>query len=214
VKNISASHTSSSRSSVENGSGSTPATSVAITPVESDGNRPNKRVSASARAVELRASTMSLGTQRGRKRAPSNFTKEDIDEALARALQAEEYRAINPKRQKISPDEGMSDEDDITEYETSGFESPDSEHEKVRRLDKNGKKSYSGPRTVPGSDYEGDMLDSDDESIFMSEEETPPPPSPARNFKARNPRPRKGTQVSTVGKPFWMSNRVGRKPFL
>lgn len=209
VKNLSASHTSSSRSSVENGSGSTPATSVAITPVESDGNRPNKRVSASARAAELRSSTMSLGTQRGRKRAPLSFTNEDIDEALARALQAEEYRAINPKRQKIFPDEDMSDEDDITEYGTSGFESPDSEYEKVRPRDKNGKKIYSGPRIVLGPDSEDDMLDSDDESMFMEEEALPPPP--ARNLNARNPRSRKGTRVSTIGKPFWMSNRAWRE---
>lgn len=218
VKNLSASHTSSSRSSVENGSGSTPATSVAITPVESDGNRPNKRVSASARAAELRSSTMSLGTQRGRKRGLSGFTKEDMDEALARALQAEEYRAINPKRQKRSPDEDMIDEDDITVYGTSGFESPDSEYEKARPRDKNGKNIYSGPRIVLGPDSEDEMLDSDtldseDELMFMSEEEVPPPPPPARNVNARNPRSRKGTRVSTIGKPFWMSNRVSRKPF-
>ncbi|OJJ81120.1 DNA repair protein RAD16 [Aspergillus glaucus CBS 516.65] len=216
VKNLSASHTSSSRSSVENGSGSTPATSVAVTPVESDGNRPNKRISASARAAELRSSTMSLGTQRGRKRGPSGFTKEDMDEALARALQAEEYRAINPKRQKLSPSEDVSDEDAITEYGTSGFESPDSEYEKVRPRDKNGKKIYSGPRIVLGPDTEDDMLDSDmldseDELMFMSEEEVPPPPPPARNVNARNPRSRKGTRVSTVGKPFWMSNRAWRE---
>lgn len=211
VNNLSASHTSSSRSSVENGSRSTPATSVAITPVESDGNRPNKRVSASARVAELRSSTMSLGTQRGRKRAPLNFTKEDIDEALARALQAEEYRAINPKRQKISPGEDMSDEDDITEYGASGFESLDSEYEKVRSRDKNGKTTYSGPRIVLGPDSEDDMLDSDDESMFMEEEATPPPP--ARKLNARNPRSRKGTRVSTIGKPFWMSNRVSVSTF-
>lgn len=161
---------------------------------------------------------MSLGTQRGRKRGPSGFTKEDMDEALAHALQAEEYRAINPKRQKLSPSEDVSDEDAITEYRTSGFESPDSEYEKVRPRDKNGKKIYSGPRIVLGPDTEdgmldSDMLDSEDELMFMSEEEVPPPPPPARNVNARNPRSRKGTRVSAVGKPFWMSNRVSGKSF-
>lgn len=157
---------------------------------------------------------MSLGTQRGRKRGPSGFTKEDMDEALARALQAEEYRASNPKRQKLPPDEDVSDEDAITEYGTSGFESPDSEYEKARPRDKNGKKIYSGSQIVLGTDSEDDMLDSEDELMFMSEEEVPPPPPPpARNVNARNPRSRKGTRISTVGKPFWMSNRVSVKPF-
>lgn len=160
---------------------------------------------------------MSLGTQRGRKRGPSGFAK-DMDESLARALQAEEYRAINSKRRKLSPGEYVSDEDAITEYGTSEFESPDSEYEKVRPRDKNGKNIYSGPRMVLGSDSEdeildSDMLDSEDELMLMLEEEVPSPPPPARNGNARNPRSRKGTRVSTVGKPFWMSNRVSGKAF-
>ncbi|KAF9884115.1 DNA repair protein rad16 [Aspergillus nanangensis] len=101
---------SSSAASVEtSGDGSneynTPDTSVIVTPAESDAGRSKKRVSASTRAQELRSSTISLGTRQGSKRtfaATSDSPTETSDEALARALQAEEYRAPLFKRQKTS----------------------------------------------------------------------------------------------------------------
>ncbi|KAL2215293.1 putative DNA excision repair protein Rad16 [Thermoascus aurantiacus ATCC 26904] len=85
----------------------TPATSVAVTPADSETNKPRKRVSASARARELRSSAFSLSTARGLKRDASvlsadDSTIESSDAALARALQMEEYQRTGVKRQKLS----------------------------------------------------------------------------------------------------------------
>ncbi|KAA8642144.1 DNA repair protein RAD16 [Aspergillus tanneri] len=89
---------------------------------------PKKRVSASARARELRSSTMSLNPQRRRKTAltvntASDSASEASDAALARALQIEEYQSLPSKRRKVS--EGIkseikdSDDDSIlTELES------------------------------------------------------------------------------------------------
>ncbi|RAL06273.1 DNA repair protein RAD16 [Aspergillus ibericus CBS 121593] len=76
---------------------STPATSIAVTPAESDVSRPGKRVSASTRARELRSSAMSLHAPRGLKRSSTALSAglvgfEDSDAALARSLQAQEYQ--------------------------------------------------------------------------------------------------------------------------
>jgi len=85
----------------------TPATSVAVTPADSETNKPRKRVSASARARELRSSAFSLSTARGLKRDASALSADDStiessDAALARALQMEEYQRTGVKRQKLS----------------------------------------------------------------------------------------------------------------
>lgn len=99
----------------------TPATSVAVTPAESDIGRSKKRVSASARAQELRSSNMSLGAKRGVKRSAATgtdnyFTPENADAALARNLQLQEYQQKIPKRRKTSnngfPEIGGSEDDD------------------------------------------------------------------------------------------------------
>ncbi|OJJ57795.1 hypothetical protein ASPSYDRAFT_47020 [Aspergillus sydowii CBS 593.65] len=98
----------------------TPATSAAVTPAESDIGR-SKRVSASARAQELRSSNMSLGAKRGVKRSAATetddyFTPENADAALARNLQLQEYQQNIPKRRKSSdnsiPEIGGSEDDD------------------------------------------------------------------------------------------------------
>lgn len=111
LKNVVSRYTSSSSTSTEENSGdgtneyNTPATSVAVTPIESD-IKSRKRISASTRARELRSSAYSLSnTQRGVKRTSTamsvdNSKTEDSDAALARVLQLEEYRS--PKRQKPS----------------------------------------------------------------------------------------------------------------
>ncbi|KAL2827297.1 SNF2 family N-terminal domain-containing protein [Aspergillus pseudoustus] len=96
----------------------TPATSVAVTPAESDGGGPKKRVSASARARDLRSSTMSLGARRGVKRpcatdADDYFTSESADAALAKSLQMQEYGQTLPKRKKTLDDTSMDDNSDI-----------------------------------------------------------------------------------------------------
>ncbi|KAL2821027.1 SNF2 family N-terminal domain-containing protein [Aspergillus granulosus] len=90
----------------------TPATSVAATPADSDIGGPKKRVSASARARDLRSSTMYLGTRRGAKRPLATdtddyFTPESADAALARSLQMQEYGQALPKRQRLLDDISM-----------------------------------------------------------------------------------------------------------
>lgn len=86
----------------------TPATSAVMTPADSDVNTSRKRVSATARAQELRTGALSLGnSQRGRKRTASAMSTgpqsaERSDADLARALQFEEYGEPAPKRQKAS----------------------------------------------------------------------------------------------------------------
>jgi DNA repair protein RAD16 len=101
----------------------TPATSVAVTPAESDVGGPKKRVSASARARDLRSSTMSLGARRGVKRplatdADEFFTTESADAALARSLQMQEYGETRSKRQKTLNDmdiASFTDDDDLSD---------------------------------------------------------------------------------------------------
>ena len=208
VKTQSAS--SSSRSSVDNVSGtgtnqrSTPATSVAITPAELDVNKPNKRVSASARAQELRSSAMSLGaTQRGRKMNASDAWKAGIDEAIARALQQEEYREV--KRPRLSSEE---DTDSLAGLE-SATDSEDSELQP-----KKGRKPRHHPRITIGhedlegldDDTSGIDTDTDTESV-LSEEEEPLPPRPQRSrggaASGRNAR-----RSLIVQPPQGMSKRV------
>ncbi|KAI9924151.1 DNA repair protein rad16 [Aspergillus wentii] len=96
-----------------NGS-NTPATSVAVTPAESDVGNPKKRVNAAARARELRSSTMSLNSTRGVKRSAAaisvdSSTAENSDAALARDLQLKEYQKPLPKRQKTLTGRGLDE---------------------------------------------------------------------------------------------------------
>ncbi|OGM42836.1 DNA excision repair protein Rad16 [Aspergillus bombycis] len=84
---------------------STPASSVAVTPAEMNMTKPRKRVSASARARELRSSIKSLNTQKGPKRDFAAITSDDptsesSDTALTQALQLREYQKSSPKRRK------------------------------------------------------------------------------------------------------------------
>ncbi|KAJ0416660.1 SNF2 family N-terminal domain-containing protein [Aspergillus carlsbadensis] len=106
----------------------TPATSVAVTPAESDIGGPKKRVSASARARDLRSRTMSLQRQRGKRPlatdADDYFTPESADAALARSLQMQEYGETCSKRQKTLNDldiasfTGDDDLSDLADSET------------------------------------------------------------------------------------------------
>ncbi|KAL4880009.1 SNF2 family N-terminal domain-containing protein [Aspergillus karnatakaensis] len=106
----------------------TPATSVAVTPAESDIARPKKRISAAARALELRSSTISSSTRSGTKRsvateAEDYFTIENADAALARSLQIQEYKHNSPKRRKVS----------VGSF--AGFESPADNESVLTELD-------------------------------------------------------------------------------
>lgn len=191
VTRQSKSYASSSRSSVDNRSEdgtnqrSTPATSVAITPAESEANRPNKRVSASTRSRELRSSTMRLGAaQSGQKRTASGLSKTDLDEALARALQAEEYNGVNKRQKASSGDDGdeeggdgedEEEEDAVTEYSDSlaGFEEPlDSEQERRRPRDKHGKKTRYVPQIVVGGSDDNELSDMEGSSFVNSDSES------------------------------------------
>ncbi|KAL6233886.1 hypothetical protein BDW75DRAFT_179969 [Aspergillus navahoensis] len=87
----------------------TPATSVVVTPAASDIGASKKRVSASARARELRSSNMSLGGLQGSKRsfaAETNiyFKVRGANGALARDLPLQESQQNPSKRQKTSDD--------------------------------------------------------------------------------------------------------------
>ncbi|KAL5047957.1 hypothetical protein BDW71DRAFT_205906 [Aspergillus fruticulosus] len=87
----------------------TPATSVAVTPAASDIGASKKRVSASARARELRSSSMSLGGLKGSKRSSTtetdNYVKvKSANAALVKDLQLQEYQQNPPKRRKTSGD--------------------------------------------------------------------------------------------------------------
>jgi DNA repair protein RAD16 len=86
----------------------TPMTSVAPTPGEPVSGGPRKRISASARALELRSSSFSIdSSSRGRKRGVEAVTvdmspSESSDAAFARALQLEEYKDTTTKRPRLS----------------------------------------------------------------------------------------------------------------
>lgn len=87
----------------------TPATSVAVSPPASDnGGKTRKRVSASTRAQQLRASTFALpsstGSTRTKRTASQMLATETSDAALARELQLEEYGGSNAKRQRNTSD--------------------------------------------------------------------------------------------------------------
>lgn len=92
----------------------TPATSITVTPAESDttSSRPHKRVNASARALELRNSSYSLNNASSSKKRGineiSNQDSIDSDARLARALQAEEYADSSSKRVKHSKSSNFS----------------------------------------------------------------------------------------------------------
>jgi DNA repair protein RAD16 len=99
----------------------TPATSVAVTPAESDVSGLKKRVSASARVRALRSSTISLQRQRVKRPlatdADKYFTTESGDAALARSLQMQEYGETRSKRQKTLNDVDIASftDDDLSD---------------------------------------------------------------------------------------------------
>ncbi|KAJ5122831.1 DNA repair protein RAD16 [Penicillium atrosanguineum] len=80
----------------------TPATSVGAA-AESDIKKPRRRVNASERVARLQSNTVTRRTSlRGTKRSAATMEQdqETTDEALARALQIEEYEKPRPKKQR------------------------------------------------------------------------------------------------------------------
>ncbi|KAL4933614.1 DNA repair protein RAD16 [Aspergillus undulatus] len=152
----------------------TPATSVAVTPAESDIVLHKKRVSASARARELRSSNMSLGGQKGTKRSlaadtDDYFAHESADAVLAQRLQMQEYQESAPKRQKISDGslsriEGSDDDASIlTELDDDVYEEP--MDLAPRKTAKSSRRSNVKP-VIPDSD---DLDDDDSDANFEDE---------------------------------------------
>lgn len=185
---------------------------------------------------------MHLGAaQSGQKRTASGLSKTDLDEALARALQAEEYNGVNKRQKASSGDDGNEEggdgedeeeEDAVTEYSDSlvAFEEPlDSEQERQRPRDKNGKKIRYVPQIVVGGS-DDELSDMDGSSFFNSDSESDismPPLSddddlPRRPQRQPPPQQRKRNNTTTTARqgrqmpkrfpmhnrPRWMTNRV------
>lgn len=153
----------------------TPATSVAVTPADSDIGRSKKRVSASARAQELRSSNMSLGAKakRGIKRSAATetddyFTPENADAALARNLQLQEYQQNIPKRRKTSdnsfPEIGGSEDGDspLSEIDYDELYEEDLENPLPPKKLRASRRSNTKP-VIPDSD---DFLDEGSEGYI------------------------------------------------
>ncbi|KAE8144282.1 SNF2 family N-terminal domain-containing protein [Aspergillus avenaceus] len=103
---------------------STPATSVVVTPVNSEATVPKSRVSASARARELYPNSVSSNTRNGLKRRVAAISTdvmiENSDAALARALQFEEYQESLPKRRRDDASTFRMDIEESTGTEDNG----------------------------------------------------------------------------------------------
>ncbi|KKK24113.1 DNA repair protein [Aspergillus rambellii] len=162
----------------------TPATSVVNTPAESDVGQPKKRVSASARARELRSSMMSLGTQKGVKR-PADVvmdddysTPESADAALARSLQLEEYQGLNTKRQKLTGDFALeignsTDDSVLSELDDNEYLEPQAPPQRSGR----NSRRLTGRSVIPDSE---DFIDSEfekEEELYQSDAESSDSPS-------------------------------------
>ncbi|KAJ9191876.1 hypothetical protein DTO164E3_8623 [Paecilomyces variotii] len=214
----------------------TPATSVTGTPgFPVTNNETKKRVSASARARELRSSTFSLqNAAKNLKRDAASLlddhsTIESSDAALARSLQLEEYQAPDVKRRKTS-----------RTNDTSALEIMDS-HESLARS--SGEKRALRSRVIPdsedsslsdlddvaarlGPDLEDELEDTyedsseasdDDESSSASADDEVPLASrspgtrrqAARQTRARGARA--GAASERTSAPSWMSRRALRE---
>ncbi|PYH29395.1 DNA repair protein RAD16 [Aspergillus neoniger CBS 115656] len=204
---------------------STPATSMAVTPVESDASRPRKRVSASTRAQELRSSAMSLHTPPGSKRSSaalsiSHPTLQDSDAVLAQHLQAQEYQEPPFKLRRTSRRLHSRVEDSTEEDSVLGLDSDRDAYEDlsrgpttsrgVRRSLRSANKSslrQISPTDVGDGESSDDPL-TDIESVSSAsssdEDEVLVPPRRSRIGNMRNARGRAATRG--------VSRRAGRNP--
>lgn len=210
--------------------GSTPGTSVAATPAASGVSTTRKRVSATARAQELRSL---INRQRGMKRSSGGIsaeapTTETSDANMARDLQLREYQKPS-KRQRVSANAARSaleipnsteDEEFVSELEGWG----DSEEESLQEM------YDSEVASLAGDDKLGqDGVDRDDAEHSDSASSTPPtddqPVYPSRRQRNRNLGNRRGggrgsrartrTQgLSTQSCPPWMTYRVSERAAL
>ncbi|KAL2834512.1 SNF2 family N-terminal domain-containing protein [Aspergillus cavernicola] len=198
----------------------TPATSVGATPAESDVGRPKKRVSASARALELRSSTMSLGgPNRGNRQSATDahgyFAPESSDAVLARNLQLQEYQQTSSKRRRISIDTSreigsFTDDDSVlTELDDDDPYEDISEQPAPRKKSRARASLRSINRPIIRDsddliDGEDDVYQSDsnpNDSVSASSEEEPlvvQRTSRISNFKNRRTQPRTQSVGSTL----------------
>lgn len=173
----------------------TPATSIVMTPAESDVNKPRRRVNASTRARELRSRTTPLSSmQRGLKRnaaalSPDDSTLGASDEAFAEALQMQEYQESFSKRRKIAvsasrdtPEiEKSTEDDDILEHiDSDGFEDAEDEEDlepwQPKRSIRTSRRSTT-QQTVPDSEASDLSDDEAGDGNYQTESEAEGPPS-------------------------------------
>ncbi|RHZ46707.1 DNA repair protein RAD16 [Aspergillus thermomutatus] len=173
----------------------TPATSVVMTPAESDVNKPRRRVNASARARELRSSTMSLGnTQRGLKRnaaalSPDAPALETSDEALAQALQMQEYQESFSKRRKVAAsasrdnleiEDSTEDDDPLKNLDSDGvLDAEDEEDFEPWRPKRNIRTSRQSTtkQAIPDSELSDLSDDEAGDGNYQTDSEAGGPPS-------------------------------------
>jgi DNA repair protein RAD16 len=166
-----------------------------MTPAESDVNKPRRRVNASARALELRSSTMSLSnTQRGLKRNAAAFSTdapalETSDEALAQALQMQEYQesfskrlktAANASRDKLEIEDSTEDDDLLMNLDSDGVEDAEDEEDlepwQPKRNIRTSRRSTT-KRTIADSEVSGLSDDEAGDDNYQTDSEADGPPS-------------------------------------
>lgn len=216
----------------------TPATNVTTTPADSvSNNKVPKRVSASARARELRSSTFSLQhAARSLKRNAASLDEdsamESSDAALARALQLEEYQAPDTKRRKTSRSKGRSDFE-IMDSEDEGVSIDseplarssrgkrfaqtqvirDSEDSSLSDLDDIAARLGTDPEDELEDAYEDSSGEINDESSASTDDEVP---LASRTLGSRRPaarqvrarRSRTAAGSQQTSAPSWMGRRV------
>jgi DNA repair protein RAD16 len=173
----------------------TPATSVVMTPVETDVNKPRRRVNASTRARELRSRTMPLSSmQRGLKRnaavlSPDDSTLGTSDEALAEALQMQEYQESFSKRRKVAAsasrdtpeiEDSTEDDDLLDNLHSDGFEDAEDEEDlepwQPKRSIRTSRRSTT-QQTVPDSEASDLSDDEAGDGNYQTDSEADGPPS-------------------------------------
>ncbi|EED21725.1 DNA excision repair protein Rad16, putative [Talaromyces stipitatus ATCC 10500] len=221
----------------------TPATSVPVSPPESDNNtsrKTRKRVSASRRALQLRASALALpssastSSTRGKRTVSQMLATESSDAALARELQLEEYGGSKIKRQRNTLDTAdftpmvQDSEDELLPDWDEQMSPQSSRRRSLRSRPKSQTKNAGDMRmlddghgTDDADDYAYSPSDDDaseaDEASPEVEEEVPVVTPPATR-RARNPNNSLRSRVraralreTETALPYHMGRRAARE---